>query len=298
MANRGDARPLRARARKAIAAVRRYLDAARLRRGRDAGAPADLRRRAGAALHDPLTTRSTATSTCGSRTELYLKRLIVGGLEQRLRDRQGLPQRGRCRPSTTPSSRWSSGTRPTRTTRTRAPRGGGRRGRRAGGRLRRRARLLAAVASASRCATRSAETGIDVVAHRDRDALVAALGPARARPAGRGPSWPQLVDDLLSKYVEPGDHRPGVHRRLPRRALAVRQGPPQRAGPRRALRGLRRRHGDRQRLHRAQRPRRAARALRGPDAAGRRGRRRDAAVRRVVPRSRSSTACRRRAASA
>ena len=30
----------------------------------------------------PTTTRSTATSTCGSPTELYLKRLIVGGLER------------------------------------------------------------------------------------------------------------------------------------------------------------------------------------------------------------------------
>ena len=30
----------------------------------------------------PTTTRSTATSSCGSRTELYLKRLIVGGIER------------------------------------------------------------------------------------------------------------------------------------------------------------------------------------------------------------------------
>ena len=66
---------------------------------------------------------------------------------------------------------------------------------------------------------------------------------------------------------------------------------------RRALRGVRRRHGDRQRVHRAQRPRRPARPLR---AAGRaRGR---AATRRRSPSTRCScrrwsTACRRRAAS-
>jgi len=47
-------------------------------------------------------------------------------------------------------------------------------------------------------------TGVDVMAHRDRGALVAAL---EARPELDLPvaerSWPQLVDDLLSKYVEP-----------------------------------------------------------------------------------------------
>jgi lysyl-tRNA synthetase class 2 len=47
-------------------------------------------------------------------------------------------------------------------------------------------------------------TGIDVAAHRDRSALVAAL---EARPDLDLPfedrTWPQLVDDLLSKFVEP-----------------------------------------------------------------------------------------------
>ncbi|MEA2448479.1 MAG: lysyl-tRNA synthetase, class [Thermoleophilaceae bacterium] len=46
------------------------------------------------------------------------------------------------------------------------------------------------------------ETGVDVLEHRDRDALVAAA-------AGKGielnpaETWPQLVDELLSKHVEP-----------------------------------------------------------------------------------------------
>jgi lysyl-tRNA synthetase class 2 len=45
-------------------------------------------------------------------------------------------------------------------------------------------------------------TGIDVLAHRDRDALV---GAARERDIEVDPTetWPQLVDELLSKHVEP-----------------------------------------------------------------------------------------------
>jgi lysyl-tRNA synthetase class 2 len=43
-------------------------------------------------------------------------------------------------------------------------------------------------------------TGIDVLAHRERDALAAEIGD-RLPTADR--SWPQLVDDLLSKFVEP-----------------------------------------------------------------------------------------------
>ena len=46
------------------------------------------------------------------------------------------------------------------------------------------------------------ETGVDVYEHRERDALVAA---ARERGIALDPSetWPRLVDDLLSKHVEP-----------------------------------------------------------------------------------------------
>ncbi len=44
------------------------------------------------------------------------------------------------------------------------------------------------------------ETGIDVVEHRERDALAAAIGD---RFETDDMTWPQLVDDLLSKAVEP-----------------------------------------------------------------------------------------------
>jgi lysyl-tRNA synthetase class 2 len=46
-------------------------------------------------------------------------------------------------------------------------------------------------------------TGIDVLEHRDRDALVAAIRAEGLDLPVEDRSWPQLVDDLLSKHVEP-----------------------------------------------------------------------------------------------
>jgi lysyl-tRNA synthetase class 2 len=48
-------------------------------------------------------------------------------------------------------------------------------------------------------------TGIDVLEHRDRDALAQAVGD---RLPTEDRTWPQLVDDLLSKFVEPGLQQP------------------------------------------------------------------------------------------
>ena len=45
----------------------------------------------------PTSTPTTCGSTCGSRPELFLKRLLVGGVEQDLRAQPQLPQRGRRR---------------------------------------------------------------------------------------------------------------------------------------------------------------------------------------------------------
>jgi lysyl-tRNA synthetase class 2 len=45
-------------------------------------------------------------------------------------------------------------------------------------------------------------TGVDVLAHRDRDDLVAAAGE-RGIGLDASETWPRLVDDLLSKHVEP-----------------------------------------------------------------------------------------------
>jgi lysyl-tRNA synthetase class 2 len=49
------------------------------------------------------------------------------------------------------------------------------------------------------------QTGIDVLAARDRDALAREIGD---RLPTEDRTWPQLVDDLLSKFVEPGIREP------------------------------------------------------------------------------------------
>ena len=77
-----------------ISAFRRFLDDARLPRGRDAGAAAALRRRAGAAVHDaPQRARPRPLPAHRHRAvpEAAHRRRARAGL----RDRQGLPQRGR-----------------------------------------------------------------------------------------------------------------------------------------------------------------------------------------------------------
>jgi lysyl-tRNA synthetase class 2 len=48
-----------------------------------------------------------------------------------------------------------------------------------------------------------ARTGIDVYAHRDADALRAEMVGRGLDPAEHETTWPRLVDHLLSKYVEP-----------------------------------------------------------------------------------------------
>ncbi len=45
-------------------------------------------------------------------------------------------------------------------------------------------------------------TGIDIRAHRDRDSLAAAMA-AKGLPVPETDTWPQLVDELVSKHVEP-----------------------------------------------------------------------------------------------
>jgi lysyl-tRNA synthetase class 2 len=49
----------------------------------------------------------------------------------------------------------------------------------------------------------AARTGIDVYAHRDVGALRKAMVAAGLDPAEHEATWPRLVDHLLSKYVEP-----------------------------------------------------------------------------------------------
>jgi lysyl-tRNA synthetase, class II len=51
-------------------------------------------------------------------------------------------------------------------------------------------------------------TGIDVGAIRDRDELEAAIRERGIDMPTEGLTWPQLVDDLLAKHVEPGLQQP------------------------------------------------------------------------------------------
>ena len=48
----------------------------------------------------------------------------------------------------------------------------------------------------------SARTGIDILEFRDRDSLSAQMR-AHGLPVPEDDTWPQLVDELLSKHVEP-----------------------------------------------------------------------------------------------
>ena len=140
-------------------------------------------------------------------------------------------------------------------------------------------------------------TGIDIMELSTREALADAM-TARGLPVKSEDTWPQLVDELLSKHVEPTLIEPTFLLDYPVGAVAVRQAPPLDARAGRAVRGVHRRAGDRERVHRAQRPRRAAPAVRG--AAGRwpaPGTRRRSRMTRRLSR-RSSRGCRRPAGSA
>jgi lysyl-tRNA synthetase, class II len=53
-------------------------------------------------------------------------------------------------------------------------------------------------------------TGIDVGAVRDRDALAAAIRERGLDMPTEGLTWPQLVDDLLTKHVEPELQQPTI----------------------------------------------------------------------------------------
>jgi lysyl-tRNA synthetase class 2 len=51
-------------------------------------------------------------------------------------------------------------------------------------------------------------TGLDVLAHRDLEQLTAAIAPLDLDAQIKGDTWSQLVDDLLSKVVEPALQQP------------------------------------------------------------------------------------------
>jgi lysyl-tRNA synthetase, class II len=191
---------LRARA---VSAIRGYLDAAGFI---EVETPV-LQPIYGGALARPFTTHHNAlnrTLYLRIATELYLKRLIVGGLEKVYELGKDFRNEGvsfKHNPEFTMVEWYEAYADYT-------------------DQMRRVEELVAAVARAvgydgdlnfeppwPRITLREAilqRTGVDVLAHRDQESLVAALAE---RPELDVPvedrSWEQLVDDLLSKHVEP-----------------------------------------------------------------------------------------------
>jgi lysyl-tRNA synthetase class 2 len=193
---------------KAIAAVRRYLD--------DAGfveveTPV-LQPLYGGALARPFTTHHNAldrTLYLRIATELYLKRLIVGGLEKVYELGKDFRNEGvsfKHNPEFTMVEWYEAYADYT-------------------DEMRRVEEMVAFVGRACgyageipleppwrRVTLRDAileKTGVDLLAHREREALVAAIeaaDPVDLPTEDR--TWPQLVDDLLSKYVEPHVREP------------------------------------------------------------------------------------------
>ena len=115
------------------------------------------------------------------------------------------------------------------------------------------------------------KTGLDVLELREHGRAGGGGARARHRARRRGDlaeAGRRAALEARRAGAHPADLRP----RLPGGAVAVREEAPHAARTGRALRVLRRRNGVRERLHRAERPRRSARPLRG--AAPPRGRRR------------------------
>jgi lysyl-tRNA synthetase, class II len=187
---------------RAVTAIRRYLDAAGFL---EVETPI-LQPRYGGAFAEPFVTHSNELDTdlyLRIATELYLKRLIVGGLERVYEIGKNFRNEGisfKHNPEFTVVE-WYEAFADYEDV------------------MRRVEELLPRVAEAAgyegevdftppyrRVTLRDAiheGTGIDVLELRDRDALAAAIAASSSDIPTDGLSWPELVDDLFSKVVEP-----------------------------------------------------------------------------------------------
>ena len=214
---------------KAMAALSRRR---RLRRGRDADPAAALRRRQRPPVHDA-PQRARPHVLPAHRDRALPQAPDRRRARARLRDRQELPQRGRvvqAQPRVhgvewyEAYADYSDGMRRTEefvaaaARRARNDHDHGRRPRgRHGPAL---ARMPLGEAIGEAC-------GIDSMADRDPAGCAPCSSRRGAAAAADDETWAQLVDRLLSHFVEPEHRRAGVPHRLPVRALAA--GPPVRA---------------------------------------------------------------------
>ena len=181
----------------------------RLRRGRDAGAAAALRRRAGAAVHDA-PQRARPRPVPAHRHRAVPQAAHRRRARARVRDRQGLPQRGRvvqAQPRVH-DARVVRGVRRLRGRDAAARRRSSRR-RAAGARHDawssegRDGRPRAALARACRSAGDRRAAGFDPLEGRATSPAARPRSRPTASTRAHDASWAELVDHMLSHYVEP-----------------------------------------------------------------------------------------------
>ena len=142
-------------------------------------------------------------------------------------------------------------------------------------------------------AVRELNPEITVADCRDRDALARHCERLRIPVKGKY-GWGKLLLEIFEKTVEAGADPADLHHALPGGSLAARARIRYRAGHHRSFRTVRRRQGTRERVLRAQRPRRPGRAVpRAGRGEGGRRRRSDALRRRLHPCARSGPAAHR-----